>query len=277
MCCSSPRRQRIGTGAFTRRACTPASSGPRRTRSALSCACSAPAKPRRAQSPICKACPSMPTRSAPSSTSSAARRGVFPTTGARGHWRPMSQAKQVEDAARAIDEGIPPFGVDLDTLSLSSRGVVLFRVRQDRKRDPRERAGGGRAKRHLGLHAVVVQPGQRNRQAIMGRSPSSGARDRRGMAPGARQQLPPRLERGALLADQGPHALRRQEPSSGRGTTFPILYSVVRGPAVGPVSDDAAETEQRPRSVTIVLTPEPLTQVDTAGFGRQPPLTSKKK
>ena len=58
---------------------------------------------------------------------------------------------------------------------------------------------------------------------------------------------------------------------------IPILYSVVRGPAVGPVSDDAAETEQRPRSVTIVLTPEPLTQVDTAGFGRQPPLISKKK
>jgi TIR domain len=40
----------------------------------------------------------------------------------------------------------------------------------------------------------------------------------------------------------------------------PILYSIVRGPAVGPVSDDAAETYQRPRSVTIVLTPEPLAQ-----------------
>ena len=38
----------------------------------------------------------------------------------------------------------------------------------------------------------------------------------------------------------------------------PILYSVVRGPAVGPVSDGTAETYQRPRSVTIVLTPEPL-------------------
>jgi hypothetical protein len=37
----------------------------------------------------------------------------------------------------------------------------------------------------------------------------------------------------------------------------PILYSIVRGPAVGPVSDDTAETYQRPRSVTIVLTPEP--------------------
>jgi TIR domain len=40
----------------------------------------------------------------------------------------------------------------------------------------------------------------------------------------------------------------------------PILYSIVRGPAVGPVSDDTAETYQRPRSVTIVLTPEPLAQ-----------------
>jgi hypothetical protein len=40
----------------------------------------------------------------------------------------------------------------------------------------------------------------------------------------------------------------------------PILYSIVRGPAVGPVSDGTAETYQRPRSVTIVLTPEPLAQ-----------------
>jgi hypothetical protein len=38
----------------------------------------------------------------------------------------------------------------------------------------------------------------------------------------------------------------------------PILYSIVRGPAVGSESDDIAETCQRPRSVTIVLTPEPL-------------------
>jgi TIR domain-containing protein len=37
----------------------------------------------------------------------------------------------------------------------------------------------------------------------------------------------------------------------------PILYSIVSGPAVGPVSDQAPETVQRPRSVTIILTPEP--------------------
>ena len=36
----------------------------------------------------------------------------------------------------------------------------------------------------------------------------------------------------------------------------PVLYSIVRGPAVGPVSDDTAESYQ-PRSVTIVFTPEP--------------------
>jgi hypothetical protein len=74
-------------------------------------------------------------------------------------------------------------------------------------------------------------------------------------------------------------ARMRSGDKSRLGARFyiPILYSVVRGPAVGPVSDGAAETEQRPRSVTIVLTPEPLTQVDTAGFGRQPPLISKKK
>jgi hypothetical protein len=42
----------------------------------------------------------------------------------------------------------------------------------------------------------------------------------------------------------------------------PMLYSIVRGPTVGPVSDDTAETYQRPRSVTIVLMPEPLAQGD---------------
>jgi hypothetical protein len=44
----------------------------------------------------------------------------------------------------------------------------------------------------------------------------------------------------------------------------PILYSIVRGPAVGPVSDDTAETYLRPRSVTIVLIPEPLALGDAA-------------
>lgn len=43
----------------------------------------------------------------------------------------------------------------------------------------------------------------------------------------------------------------------------PILYSIVRGPAVGPVSDTAVATDRRPRSVTIVLTPEPLAPCDT--------------
>ena len=44
----------------------------------------------------------------------------------------------------------------------------------------------------------------------------------------------------------------------------PSIYSIVRGPAVGPVSDDAAETVRRPRSVTIVLAPEPLGMTTTA-------------
>jgi hypothetical protein len=43
----------------------------------------------------------------------------------------------------------------------------------------------------------------------------------------------------------------------------PILYSIVRGPTVGPVSDGAAETGRRPRSVTIVLDPEPLAPHET--------------
>lgn len=37
----------------------------------------------------------------------------------------------------------------------------------------------------------------------------------------------------------------------------PILYSIERGPAVGPGSSDAVATDRRPRSVTIVLAPEP--------------------
>ena len=43
----------------------------------------------------------------------------------------------------------------------------------------------------------------------------------------------------------------------------PILYSIVRGPTVGPGSDDAAPKNRRPRSVTIVLDPEPLAPRET--------------
>lgn len=43
----------------------------------------------------------------------------------------------------------------------------------------------------------------------------------------------------------------------------PILYSIARGPTVGPVSDHATETDRRPRSVTIVLDPEPLAPHET--------------
>jgi hypothetical protein len=60
--------------------------------------------------------------------------------------------------------------------------------------------------------------------------------------------------------------------SGGRGRAggrlyLPILYSVVLGPTVGPVSNDTAETTLRPRSVTIVLNPEPPAQ----GRAPQPP------
>jgi hypothetical protein len=44
----------------------------------------------------------------------------------------------------------------------------------------------------------------------------------------------------------------------------PILYSIFRGPPVGPVSDRTAGTSLRPRAVTIILTPEPLAE------GREP-------
>jgi hypothetical protein len=37
----------------------------------------------------------------------------------------------------------------------------------------------------------------------------------------------------------------------------PTIYNIVRGPAVVPALDDADETVRRPRSVTIVLDPEP--------------------
>ena len=46
----------------------------------------------------------------------------------------------------------------------------------------------------------------------------------------------------------------------------PILYSIVRGPTVGPGLDDAGDTDLRPRSVTIILEPEPLPPRD-AGNG----------
>jgi hypothetical protein len=46
----------------------------------------------------------------------------------------------------------------------------------------------------------------------------------------------------------------------------PILYSIVRGPTVGPGLDDAGDTDLRPRSVTIILEPEPLAPRD-AGNG----------
>lgn len=43
----------------------------------------------------------------------------------------------------------------------------------------------------------------------------------------------------------------------------PILYSIVRGPTVGSVSDDAAKTDRWPRSVTIVFEPEPVAALGT--------------
>jgi hypothetical protein len=42
----------------------------------------------------------------------------------------------------------------------------------------------------------------------------------------------------------------------------PILYSIVRGPLVGPGPGDDSETHRRPRSVTIVFDPEPLTTIE---------------
>ena len=38
----------------------------------------------------------------------------------------------------------------------------------------------------------------------------------------------------------------------------PIIYSIVRGPTIGPAPRDAARADRRPRFVTIVLDPEPL-------------------
>jgi len=44
---------------------------------------------------------------------------------------------------------------------------------------------------------------------------------------------------------------------SARRLYRPTIYNIVRGPAVGPALDDADETVRRPRSVTIILDPEP--------------------
>jgi hypothetical protein len=43
----------------------------------------------------------------------------------------------------------------------------------------------------------------------------------------------------------------------------PILYSILRGPTVGPVSDDVAEPERRPRFLTIVFEPESVAPRET--------------
>ena len=49
----------------------------------------------------------------------------------------------------------------------------------------------------------------------------------------------------------------------GKRLYIPTLYSIVRGPAVEPVSNCAAGTDRPPRSVTIVLTPEPPAPSET--------------
>ena len=59
---------------------------------------------------------------------------------------------------------------------------------------------------------------------------------------------------------------RMRAGGTSRGQTRayrPILYSIVRGPTVGPASEHAARTDRRPRSVTIVLDPEPLAPRET--------------
>ena len=60
-------------------------------------------------------------------------------------------------------------------------------------------------------------------------------------------------------------SLMRSAGKSRVGTRFyrPILYSIVRGPAVGS-SGATAETYQRPRSVIIIFIPELIAQSDTA-------------
>ena len=152
----------------------------------------------------------------------------------RGALAPDVKPKQVDDAARAIERAFRRFGIDLDllpchrvVLSLSEYDKIVSGIP--------ERIGHGRAKRHLELHAVVVRPGQRSRQAYVGRSGASRARVQRAMAQGARQHFLA-LKRGTLLANQGLHARRRQE-RAGERLYRPILYNIVRGPAVGPVSD----------------------------------------
>jgi hypothetical protein len=124
----------------------------------------------------------------------------------QGPLAPDVKAKQLEDAARAIERAFRRSGST--SIHFPCHRVVLSLSESDKIE-----SGIPESAR------VVEGPNDTSDYTLslfnLGRSPSSGARDRRGMAPGARQQLPPRLERGALLADQGPHALRRQEPTRG--------------------------------------------------------------
>ncbi len=133
-CCCSPHRRRTGTGASSRPACTPASTGPRPARSF---ACSAPgslAEPARRPAgrsrrgykvgafldALCRG---------PGSIRRLAPRGA----GARDRGRPGG-GRGSHDR-----RGVPPFGVGFDLLPMSSPGTVVVRVRRFRERDPETR------------------------------------------------------------------------------------------------------------------------------------------
>ena len=174
----------------------------------------------------------------------------------RGALAPQIAPEQVEAAARAIAEAFRRSGSALTyypchrvVLSLSESDDIASGIPESARvmEGPNDTSGytmslfdlaGGTGKRTWGdlLHAV------------------------RGTEAGWRRELDAHFLQ-ALDEKLFPPIEGRMRAGcmsrSGERDYRPILYSIVRGPAVGPVSADAVETDRRPRSVTIVLTPEP--------------------
>ena len=252
--CSSPRRRRTGTGASTRPGSIPASTRPTCVRSF---ACSIPGRLRRARSPICRGCPPTPTRSAASSTCSASSTWTISDDWRRGPLAPGIEEETVKEAAAAIADSVPSLRVDLGVLSVSSRRPLALRLRRCHGGHPGDRAGDGRPQRHLRVHHVAVRPGRRNGQADLARPLAGRGRDRlpRGATssirssswPSARSSLHPRL--AGYARDVRPS--RRSALSPGHLQHRPRSGSRDTG------SNDFVPADRRPRSVTIILAPEP--------------------
>ena len=229
-CCCSPRRRRTGTGASTRPACTPASTGPRSVLGRL------PVQPRGASpSPLAdlQGVPAdadkvrdFPGHVVPADVEDV-RRLAPRAAGARDRGRPGG------GRGARHRRGVPPFGVGLDVLPLPSRGTVVVRVRRYRERDPRERAGDGGPNDTSGYTMSLFDLAGGTGKADVGRSVASRRRDRGAWRRELDSHFLQALDEQLFPPIEG--RMRAGGTSRGEKRLYrPILYSIVRGPAVGP-------------------------------------------